>query len=50
MNAIATDPFMAGRQPGFNVLWLQSGGCGGCTMSAGRSRSGGMVRVTPARR
>ncbi|MDL2355018.1 MAG: HupU protein [Pseudomonadota bacterium] len=27
-----TAPFAA-RQPGFNVLWLQSGGCGGCTMS-----------------
>ncbi len=21
------------RRPGFNVLWLQSGGCGGCSMS-----------------
>ena len=21
------------KQPGFNVLWLQSGGCGGCSMS-----------------
>ena len=21
------------KKPGFNVLWLQSGGCGGCTMS-----------------
>ncbi len=26
------DPF-PDRRPGFNVLWLQSGGCGGCTMS-----------------
>lgn len=34
MMPTTTDPTLpAAARPGFNVLWLQSGGCGGCTMS-----------------
>ena len=30
---ICSDGSSRRKQAGFNVLWLQSGGCGGCSMS-----------------
>ncbi len=33
------------NQPGFNVLWLQSGGCGGCSLSLLCAESPGLMQT-----